>query len=135
MAAPAIRVPMPFVKPSPGPLEAASLETIFLYVNDFPKMRQFYHETLGLPIGYENPNYADFKTNGARIAIHTGRGTVRRRESHWFMEFRVRGIDGVVARLRRKGVRCSRVRKESFGRISSFLDPEGNLIGLEEAPS
>jgi len=133
MVARAIRPSMPFVKPSPGPLETASLETVFLYVKDFPKMREFYHETLGLPIGYENPHFAEFKTKGARIAIHTGRGTVRRQGSHWFMEFLVSDLNAVVARLRRRGVQCAHIRKQPFGRISSFLDPEGNRIGLEQA--
>lgn len=115
-----------------GPLATSSLETVFLYVKDFPKMRRFYHEVLGLPIGYENPHFADFRTRGAGIALHTGRGTVRRRESHWFMEFLVHDLDAVVRRLRSRGVRCARIRREPFGRITSFLDPEGNLIGLEE---
>jgi len=123
---------MPLVRKAAGPLATASFETIFLYVRDFRKMRRFYHETLGLRIGYENPHFVDFPTKGGRIALHTGRAKVRRRDSHWFMEFLVRDLDAVVRTLRRRGVRCTRIRREPFGRISSFLDPEGNRIGLEE---
>jgi len=114
------------------PLAASSLETIFLWVKDIRKMRRFYHEILGLQIGYENPHFVDFPTKGARIAIHTGRKKVRRHESHWFMEFLVSDLNRTVGTLRRRGVRCTRIRRESFGRTSTFLDPEGNRIGLEE---
>ncbi len=123
---------MTFVKRGKGPLGTASLETMFLWVKDLPKMRRFYHKTLGLPIGYENPHFVDFPTKGARIALHAGRKKVRRQESHWFMEFLVSDLGRTVRTLRRRGVRCTRIRRESFGRISSFLDPEGNRIGLEE---
>ena len=115
-----------------GPMTGASLETVFLYVKDIQKMRRFYHETLGLPIAYENPHFVQLRTKGALIALHTGRKAARRREGHWFMEFLVRDIHKIARSLRRRGVRCSQIRREPFGRVASFLDPEGNRIGLEE---
>ena len=116
-----------------GPLAEAELNEVFLWVKDFEKMRSFYHETLGLAIVYENPRFAELRTKGASIALHAGRKDVRGTD-HWFMHFRVSDLDRVVSALKRRGVTCGPVREESFGRVTSFTDPEGNEIGLEEPP-
>ena len=117
-----------------GPLSKARLETVFLWVKDFKRMRRFYHETLGLPIGYESADFAEVRTKGASIALHAGRKTVGKANGHWFMEFIVADLDAVVKTLRARKVRCAPIREESFGRITSFADPEGYEIGLDEPP-
>lgn len=117
-----------------GPLESANLSEVFLRVRDFPKMRAFYHETLGLAVAYENPRFAELRTKGAGIALHAGRKSRSREDSHWFLHFRVRDLDGVVRSLRGRGVKVGRIRNEPFGRVTNFRDPEGNEIGLEEPP-
>jgi len=117
-----------------GPLGSANLSEVFLWVRDFPKMRAFYHETLGLALAYENPRFAELRTKGAGIALHAGRKSRPKEESHWFLHFRVRDLDGVVRSLRRRGVKVGRIRNEPFGRVTAFRDPEGNEIGLEEPP-
>jgi len=48
------------------------------------------------------------------------------------MEFLVKDIDAVVTELYRRGVDVAPIRSESFGRITTLQDPEGNEIGLEE---
>lgn len=120
------------MKRDAGPLSAASLDTVFLRVKDFERMRSFYRETLGLTLAYGNPHFAELRTKGASIALHAGRKTVRKGDDHWFMEFLVHDLDRVVEALRARGVVCEPIRKESFGRITSFVDPEGNTIGIEE---
>jgi predicted enzyme related to lactoylglutathione lyase len=118
-------------KSTSGPLTDARLATVFLWVRDFKRMRAFYHETLGLPIDYENPHFADFRAGGCLIALHSEREPHARSDS-WHMEFLVRDIDAVVTELSRRGVDVASIRSESFGRITTFQDPEGNEIGLEE---
>jgi len=115
-----------------GPLEDAKFSGVFVWVKDLPKMRSFYHETLGLPIGFENPRFVELRTKGVPIALHAGRKAVRKAKAHWFLEFLVGDLDMVVTDLRARGVTCAPIRKEPFGRITSFADPEGNEIGLEE---
>jgi len=117
-----------------GPLGDANLSEVFLWVRDLPKMRAFYHETLGLAVAYENPRFAELRTRGAGIALHAGRKSRLREESHWFLHFRVRDLNAVVRSLRRRGVKVGRIRNEPFGRVTGFHDPEGNEIGLEEPP-
>jgi len=50
------------------------------------------------------------------------------------MEFLVEDIEGVVGELAARGVRVEPIREERFGRITTFRDPEGNVIGLEQPP-
>ena len=114
-----------------GPLTNAKLETVFLWVRDFDRMRAFYHETLGLPIAYENPHFADLRTGGCSIALHSEREPHARSDS-WHMEFLVKDIEAAVTELSRRGIDVAPIRSESFGRITTFRDPEGNEIGLEE---
>jgi len=116
-----------------GPLTDANLETVFLWTRDFKRMREFYRETLGLPVGYENPHFAAFRAGPGSIALHAEREPHTRSDS-WHMEFIVKDIDEVARELARRGVSVSPIREESFGRIATFRDPEGNEIGLEEPP-
>ncbi len=116
-----------------GPLAGANLETVFLWTHDFHRMRDFYHETLGLPIRYDNPHFADFSTGGSSIALHAEREPHSRSDA-WHMEFLVDDIEAIARELARRGVAVSPIQEESFGRIATFRDPEGNEIGLEEPP-
>jgi predicted enzyme related to lactoylglutathione lyase len=117
--------------PVRGPLTKATLETVFLWTRDFKAMRAFYHDVLGLPITYENPHFANLQGRGASIALHAEREG-HTRGDNWHIEFLVDDLDAVVAELSRRGVTVAPIREESFGRITTFRDSEGNEIGLEE---
>ena len=120
-------------KSSAGLLTDAKLETVFLWTRDFRAMRSFYHDVLGLAVTYENPHFANLQGRGASIALHAER---ERHSSgdNWHIEFLVDDIDAAVAELSRRGAVIAPIRQESFGRITTFRDPEGNEIGLEEPP-
>src|SRR2546427_622712 len=119
--------------PPEGLLASAKFSEVFVWVKNLRKMRAFYHETLGLPIAYENERFVELRTGGVPIALHSGRKAVGRSKPHWFLEVVVRDLDATIRMLRARGVTCERVREEPFGGISSFVDPEGNVIGLEES--
>ena len=116
-----------------GPLAGANLETVFLWARDFDRMKSFYRDTLGLSVEYENPHFAALHAGRCSIALHLEREAHTRSDS-WHMEFLVEDIEGVVGELAARGVRVEPIREERFGRISTFRDPEGNVIGLEEPP-
>jgi len=118
---------------STGPLTDANLGTILLWTRDFVGMRKFYHETLGLPVSYENPHFADLRAGSCSIALHAEREP-HLRSDNWHMEFLVNDIHAVAGELAARGVTVSPIRKERFGQIATFRDPEGNEIGLEEPP-
>ncbi len=50
------------------------------------------------------------------------------------VNFRVRDLDGLVARLQDAGVRTEALEDESFGRFVWAWDPEGNKVELWEPP-
>lgn len=114
-------------------LQGANLTELFLWARDFPRMRDFYHQTLGLPIDYENPHFAHLKAGACGIDLHAEREP-HRAGDNWFLHFDVPDLDAAVAGLKAQGVASSPIRSERFGRIASFRDPEGNEIGLEEPP-
>jgi len=116
-----------------GPLTNARLETVFLWTRDFDRMNAFYRDTLGLSIGYQNPHFAAFAAGRCEIALHEEREPHARSDS-WHMEFLVDDIESVVTELAHRGVAVSPIQRERFGRIATFQDPEGNVIGLEEPP-
>ena len=116
-----------------GPLSGANFDEVLLWTRDFRKMREFYHEVLGLPVLYENPHFAHLGAGRGSIALHAER-SAHTPGDNWFMEFQVSNIDSVVAELARRGVAVPPPRDEDFGRVTSFRDPEGNEIGLEEPP-
>ena len=116
-----------------GPLTDARLETVFLWTRDFDRMRTFYRDILGLPVTFENPHFAAFAAGRCEIALHEEREPHARSDS-WHMEFHVDDIESVADGLAHRGVSVSPIREEPFGRIATFQDPEGNVIGLEEPP-
>ena len=116
-----------------GPLAGANLETVFLWARDFDRMKSFYRDTLSLSVEYENPHFAALHAGRCSIALHLEREAHTRSDS-WHVEFLVEDIAGVVAELATRGVRVEPIREERFGRITTFRDPEGNVIGLEEPP-
>jgi len=119
-------------KPS-SPLAAASLTEVFLWARDFPRLRDFYHEVMGLPIGYENPHFCRLKAGKGAIDLHAEREP-HRVGDNWFLHFEVADLDAVVRGLKARGVSVGAIRAEDFGRVCSLQDPEGNEIGLEESP-
>ena len=114
-----------------GPLAGANLETVFLWARDFDRMKSFYRDTLGLSVEYENPHFAALHAGRCSIALHLEREAHTRSDS-WHMEFLVKDIEPAVTELSRRGIDVAPIRSESFGRITTFRDPEGNEIGLEE---
>ena len=130
IAHPALGGPITQSKPS-GPLADADFEGVFLWAREFNRMRDFYHETLGLRIVYENPHFAELRAGSTSIELHKEREPHNRSDS-FHLGFLVRDIHAVVAELVHRGVDVGPIREESFGQIASFRDPEGNEIGLEE---
>ena len=116
-----------------GLLKDARLNAVFLWVRDFKGMRDFYHRTLGLPIAYENPHFAELRAEGCSIALHEEQEP-HNRSDNWHLEFLVDDIEAVASALSSLGVKVDPIRTESFGRITTFRDPEDNEIGLEEPP-
>ena len=114
-----------------GPLTNASLSTIVVYVNDLASMTAFYRDTLGLSVRVQTESYVELAScGGADIALHAGQASSAS-ERHWFIEFRVDDIEGVVEALRARGVDVGAISERWWGKEAAFADPEGNRIELE----
>jgi len=112
----------------PGPLHDAVLGEVVIYVDDLPAMTRFYADTLGLRVVRRNEALAKLAAGGgAEIVLHRGRPEGACDETHGFLQFLVPDIDACAAAL---GVT---VEDRPYGRYARLRDPEGNVVGLEQA--
>ena len=51
-----------------------------VYVSDMSRSVRFYRDIVGLPLRFESPEWTEFDTEGATLALHASeRGALRRR--------------------------------------------------------
>ncbi len=105
---------------------------------DINRAVKFYSK-LGLKPSMRMPYYAEFKVPGGTVlGLHSmGKKADKRRgksrDGGWGIMLRVKGIEKLVAGLKRKAIRCSPVRTAPGGaKFSSFTDPDGNRLLLIE---
>lgn len=99
-----------------------------IYVDDLPAMTRFYADTLGLAVVRRNEALATLAAGGgAEIVLHRGRPEGACDETHGFLQFLMPDIDACAAAL---GVT---VEDRPYGRYARLRDPEGNVVGLEQA--
>src|SRR2546427_13180071 len=103
--------------PPEGLLASAKFSEVFVWVKNLRKMRAFYHETLGLPIAYENERFVELRTGGGPIPLHSGRKGGGRFKPPRFLEFVVRDLHAPIRMVRGRGVPCGRRRGEPRGRV------------------
>ena len=118
-----------------GPLAAADVSTVIIYARDFGRMAQFYRDKLGLEADVKSEGVAGLRGKaGAEIVLHHGRERRPADSPPFLLEFIVDDIEAAVGVLRARGVDVSDVDARPYGKYARFRDPEGNLLGLEEAP-
>ena len=111
-----------------------------IYVADLQAMTRFYHETLGLPIAEQNARFVAFGGGGAPLALEAGGptpGEPRGKDRNpTLVQLAVADIEAAVATLSTRGVAIEGdVRRGPFGALAFFRDPEGNRLGLLQAPA
>jgi predicted enzyme related to lactoylglutathione lyase len=135
MAEPEIR------KPLLGPL-AWNL----IFVEDLAKMRHFYEEVLGLPLGSACAEFANYQTGGCTLELmarldnapKVGGALPGKGPARVILSFKVDDLEAVVDELRRRGAEpvhpisptVSPAGEEPMGRLAQFADPEGNIVEL-----
>ena len=116
---------------------------VMVMVSDMKRSIRFYSEILGLKLRSESPEWTEFETGDATIALHGG-GAKRETPPKpkaldsagtCSLGFVVDDLDGVFRRLKSKGVRFTMPPTEREGegiRLAVCLDPDGLPISLSQ---
>jgi catechol 2,3-dioxygenase-like lactoylglutathione lyase family enzyme len=116
------------------------LELIGLPVADLNVSRTFYGETLGWPVDFdrevdEKIHFIQVTPPGSACSIAFGRGisemtpgTLRG------LQVVVTSADEAHADLTARGVECSAIDDQPWGRFIYFSDPDGNSWAVQELP-
>jgi len=128
------------LKMSEGLLKRVS--HVNLYSKDSKRAIRFYQEALGLkalPNQSMNDNWYGFATEGVVFAIEpeTNRAKSKfrfNRKNPVLIQFKADSpahLERINRMLERKGINLrDRSKKKSYGVITNFLDPDGNLVEI-----
>jgi len=111
-----------------------------VFVSNMKRSTAFYGEILGLPLKFESPEWTEFATEGATLALHVSeepaaaddnpRGSPAGRCRPGLS---VPNLDDFHARMVEHDVPCTQKPKEVFGaRIAQYVDPDGLAISISE---
>ena len=104
----------------------------------YDAMRSFYIETLGLTLRSDRAGFVNFAwgTQRLSVSVHLGVSGTARDSLRIMVNFDVRDIQAVYARLSGLGVAFSRApeREEWGGWVATFADPDGNTLQLLQLP-
>ena len=104
-----------------------------LFVNQMDRAIVFYRDTLGLPMRYESPYWAEFDLDGFLLGLQYSGDDSPRTNGGAVIDFEVREIEPMIDRLKAAGVEfVAEILDQPFGKIAKFRDSEGNLLGLFE---
>ena len=100
----------------------------------------FYRDVLGLPLKFESPEWTEFATEGATVALHASESPKPDPSSEGPAVagrcrpgFCVPNLDSFHQRMIENNVSCVQEPKDVFGaRIAQYLDPDGLAISVSE---
>jgi catechol 2,3-dioxygenase-like lactoylglutathione lyase family enzyme len=120
----------------------ATLVVPTIPVSDLDRAREFYRDTLGLSLLWENPASIRFGCgNGSELSVFRRPST---ETEHTLAHFEVTDIEATVRELEGKGVRfidyaegplqtSGHIARIGPARGAWFRDPDGNHLGLRQA--
>jgi lactoylglutathione lyase len=113
---------------------------VMVFVSDMKRAIAFYRDTLGLPLRFESPEWTEFATEGATLALHATEGAGPEGSSSrpagaglCRPGFRVPDLDEFHQKMMIKSVRCVQEPKEVFGaRVAQYVDLDGLVFSVGE---
>ena len=117
------------------------LELVALPIADIDRSRTFYGETLGWSIDQdqevdENTHFIQVTPPGSACSIAFGRGISDMQPgSLKALQVVVASADEAHADLTARGVECSAIDDQPWGRFVYFSDPDGNTWSVQELPA
>ena len=110
-----------------------------VFVSDMKRSVAFYRDVIGLPLKFDSPEWSEFATEGATLALHRSDGSPGREEESELPPGRcrpgisVRDLDAFHLRMVEHHVVCTQQPKDLFGaKMAQYLDPDGLAISVSE---
>jgi lactoylglutathione lyase len=109
-----------------------------VFVSDMKRSIEFYRDVLGLPLRFESPQWTEFATDGATLALHVSEpapSAASRKPLAGLCRpgLSVTKLDEFHQRMTEHRVPCLQEPKETFGvRIAQYIDPDGLVISVSE---
>ena len=111
-----------------------------VFVSDMKRAVSFYRDVLGLPLKFESPEWTEFATDGASLALHASEGSTSERDNPEQVSagrccpgLSVQNLDEFHKRMVERNVPCIQEPTETFGaRIAQYVDPDGLAISVGE---
>lgn len=112
-----------------------------VFVSDTDTSVAFYRDVFGLPLKFETPEWTEFSTAGATLALHKAKGALQieaGQESSAPGQCRpgiiVEDLDAFHSQMVERGATCVQAPKDVFGaRIAQYLDPDGLAVSVSES--
>lgn len=114
---------------------------VFFKADDVARMRTWYRDTLGLPIGEGDWWMFEWRDRENAERVGSTVWSLFPADTTYFdpgksplmVNYRVDDLEGLLAELRGKGVEViGQIEEQEYGRFGWVLDPEGNKIELWE---
>lgn len=110
-----------------------------VFVSDMQRSVAFYRDVIGLPLKFDSPEWSEFATEGATLALHraelpsTATGEAALPAGHCRPGLSVPDLDAFHLRMMDHDVVCTQQPKDLFGaRIAQYLDPDGLAMSVSE---
>jgi predicted enzyme related to lactoylglutathione lyase len=114
------------------------IELVPLAVSDVDRSAEFYGKELGWNIDYDHKvspelRFVQVTPPGSACSVCFGTGLDMMPDgSSQFIQVVVEDADDALAYLRGRGVECSDVDEQAWGRFVHFKDPDGNRWALQQ---
>lgn len=111
-----------------------------VFVRDMSRSVAFYRDVLGLPLRFESPQWSEFATDGATLALHASDsptpnpdGPEHTPPGRCRPGLSVPHLDEFHQRMTESNIPCIQQPQEVFGtRIAQYVDPDGLVISVSE---
>ena len=113
------------------------LNYAIVFVSDMKRSVTFYRDVMELPLKFDSPEWSEFATDGATLALHRAESMAsdetRAAAGRCRPGLSVRDLDAFHRRMVEHDVACTRQPEDLFGsRIAQYLDPDGLEISVSE---
>jgi len=111
-----------------------------IFVSDMKRAVLFYKDIIGLPLKYETPEWSEFATEGATLALHKSDVDKRSGDDNKKVPpgrcrpgLSVPNLNEFHKRMIGNDVECLQEPKDVFGvMIAQYIDPDGLAISVSE---